>query len=600
MSSCKGPKERKHIMLIGKYGCNSRAVFITLLLCSLMFAEPVLAQKTLSKSSASSGEGQKSLQVARPSAAIKVQPARGVTVSLSKPRIGLSASRSVSGISISRITKSSIGQPSSVISSPRTSSATLNRASTLLPVLRSPRSFDLGSRTVGGGFTLRSSGLRSHDSGAGTTENWLQSSFGTQKSFSSRMQTEVSSSIIKRPTKSLDSSISSNGTLRVGSWIGRGNTLISPLSRRHENTNLRVVDSLRAGSRPKNTVPDNRINAINDTMRPEQSRRGDTHAHSVGSGPSGPVAHRDHPQAVRHIHPYEHVYWDCHNRLCHRIVRPGYCFLVSYGYGPYYTYRYVYPYYLRRYIFVSLGGYWPVGYRYIRYYWYGCHPYRWYGYYPIAYELKGDTYNYYTYNYYYENDDTSASELSVAGGIIKPVDHNTFADVREKLARQQAEEPEPETLADGYFDEGVKAFETGDYNVAIEKFAKAIELAPDDMVLPFAYSQALFANERYADAADALREALVKGSSEKEGVFYPRGLYSDDEILFEQIELLTKKAELYSFDADLQLLLGYQLLGIGEIDKAVEPLQRASQDFENATAATILLDLLAEIRTDNN
>jgi len=300
-----------------------------------------------------------------------------------------------------------------------------------------------------------------------------------------------------------------------------------------------------------------------------------------------------------HIHHHEHVYWDSYNRLCHRIVWPGYRFAVFYGYSPYFTFRYVYPYHFRRYIFVSLGGYWPIDYRYIRYYWYGCHPYRWYGYYPIAYEVKGDTYNYYTYNYYYDDDDDDVAAVSsqVVDGI-KPVDHNTFADVREKLAQQKAEEPKLETLADTYFDEGVKAFEAGDYNIAIEKFAKAMELAPDDMVVPFAYSQVLFASGQYSEAVEVLRAALAKVSPEKEGVFYPRGLYSDDEILFEQIERLTKKAETFSFDAGLQLLLGYQLLGIGEIDKAIEPLQRASQDFENAAAATTLLDLLAKIRTD--
>jgi len=349
--------------------------------------------------------------------------------------------------------------------------------------------------------------------------------------------------------------------------------------------------------------PDNRATITNSNVISETGRVGETYRpSSLVPRPSGHDRRwriddgRDLP--VRHIHHHEHVYWDRYNRLCHRIVWPGYRFVVYYGYGPYFTFRYVYPYHFRRYIFVSLGGYWPIGYRCIRYYWYGCHPYMWYGYYPIAREVKGDTYNYYTYNYYYDDNDIVASESSQVVDGIKPVDHNTFADVREKLAQQKAEEPELETPADKYFDEGVKAFEAGDYNIAIEKFAEAMELAPDDMVVPFAYSQALFASGQYCQAADVLRAALAKVCPEKEGVFYPRGLYLDDDILFEQIEHLTKKAEQFSFDADLQLLLGYQLLGIGEIDKAIEPLQRASQDFENAAAATTLLDLLAKIKAD--
>jgi len=73
---------------------------------------------------------------------------------------------------------------------------------------------------------------------------------------------------------------------------------------------------------------------------------------------------------------------------------------VYYDCGPWFGFRYVYPYYHRKYIFISLGGYWPFDYCYARYYWYGCHPYYWYGYYPVAQEVQGDTYNYYTYNYY--------------------------------------------------------------------------------------------------------------------------------------------------------------------------------------------------------
>jgi tetratricopeptide (TPR) repeat protein len=250
-------------------------------------------------------------------------------------------------------------------------------------------------------------------------------------------------------------------------------------------------------------------------------------------------------------------------------------------------------------VFVSLGGYWPIEYDYLRYYWYGYHPYYWYGYNPIAREVvSGDTYNYYTYNYYGSDQTTSLSSGQVADGI-KPVDENTFADVREKLAAQAAKEPAPETLADKRFEEGVKAFEAGEYDTAAAKFAEAMDLAPEDKVLPFAYAQALFADQQYTQSAEILRLAIVKSSPQKEGVFYPRGLYSDDETLFAQIDKLAEKAEQYSSDADLQLLLGYQLLGINETQKAVEPLQQASLDLKNAETAKILLDLLEKIKTQD-
>jgi tetratricopeptide (TPR) repeat protein len=243
-----------------------------------------------------------------------------------------------------------------------------------------------------------------------------------------------------------------------------------------------------------------------------------------------------------------------------------------------------------------LGGYWPVHYRYARYYWYGYHPYTWYGYYPIAREVEGDTYNYYTYNYYCDDDDP-ASEPCQSG--LQPVDHTTFADVRDRLAQEAAGEPDEVTLADRFFEDAVDAFGAGDYDLAADRFAKAMELAPDDMVLPFAYAQALFADQKYTEAAEVLRTALANMSPDKEGVFYPRGLYPEDDVLFEQIDQLAEHAQLYGFDADLQLLLGYHLLGIGQTDEAVEPLRLASQDLQNAPSATVLLVILEKTRAPN-
>jgi tetratricopeptide (TPR) repeat protein len=296
------------------------------------------------------------------------------------------------------------------------------------------------------------------------------------------------------------------------------------------------------------------------------------------------------------------MYKDRHHRLCHRIIWPRFRYIVRYHWGPHLIFRYVYPHYHRKYIFVSLGGCWPVEYRYIRYYWYGWHPYIWCGYYPIPHQVEGDTYNYYTYNYYYsgvgEPIETYQSSQGITDNYIPPADHTTFADVREKLAKQKAE-PDQQTLVDTLFEEAVKAFENGEYDSAVENFAAGVELAPEDMVLPFAYAQALFANEQYAEATEMLRTALEKVTPQEQGVFYPRGLYPDEDVLLWQIERLASEAEQNTRDADLQLLLGYQLLGIGELDAATEPLLQASLDVENATAAEILLELLEKLKADS-
>ena len=297
------------------------------------------------------------------------------------------------------------------------------------------------------------------------------------------------------------------------------------------------------------------------------------------------LVYRDRPYATD-TYRNEHIYVDYSSRICTRTITPSYRFILSYNRGPWHTFRYFYPYYHRKYVFVNLGGYWPFNYKFIRYYWYGYHPYYWCGYYPIAREVVGSSYNYYTYNYYYDENPVSYQPTSTL--------ETQYYD---NIYQQPAEEPVGVTLADINFEEAIKAFEESNYGLAIEKFAKAIELVPDDMILPFAYSQALFAAQRYTEATEVLRSALAKITSDTEGVFYPRGLYPKDEVLFAQLDMLTEKAELYKFDTDLQLLLGYQLLGLGQLDKAVTPLQNASLDLVNTNAATILLGILEKIKT---
>ena len=326
-----------------------------------------------------------------------------------------------------------------------------------------------------------------------------------------------------------------------------------------------------------------RTTIINNTTITDV-RTDSTSLHRYESLRPSRLVYHDRPHLIRHSYHHDYVYRDYYDRICSRTIWPRYRFAVHYDCGPWFTFRYVYPYYHRKYLFISLGGYWPLGYRYTRYYWYGCHPYNWYGYYPIAREVRNPSYNYYTYNYYTDGD-----------GGYQPA-HVVNSEIFENLAEQTAE-PQEATLADVYFEEAVKAFEVAQYNTAALKFAKAVELAPNDMILPFAYGQALLASEQYSKAAEVLRGALAKVSPEKEGVFFPRGLYPDEESLLKQIDRLAERAVQFSFDADLQLLLGYQLLGIGRHDQAVEPLMNAGRDLENAKAAGVLMELLEKIKT---
>lgn len=297
---------------------------------------------------------------------------------------------------------------------------------------------------------------------------------------------------------------------------------------------------------------------------------------------------------LRHRHHRRRLSRHSGRRIFHRIVWPSYRHIIYYGNGPFWSLRWAYPYYHRKHVFVSLGGYWPVGYRYRRYYWYSYYPYYWYGYDPVAYHLGGDAYNYYTYNYY--GDDSGRLQPGqVVNGVEIP-DYDALSAVREKLEEETVEGPEEETQADRLFDEGVKAFEAGDYPSAVDRFDEARQLEPDDVVLPFAYVQALFADEQYAEAVEVLREALSEVKPQEEGVFYPRGLYGDEKVLNEQIDRLAEAAQDELFDYDLQVLLGYQLLGVGRFDEAAEHLENAEADLDNRQAATLLLGLLEKLK----
>ncbi|MEJ2648640.1 MAG: tetratricopeptide repeat protein, partial [Sedimentisphaerales bacterium] len=329
--------------------------------------------------------------------------------------------------------------------------------------------------------------------------------------------------------------------------------------------------------------PDSQTRALDETrVNVLGSGRRDLRVHRYDPVEPRDIVYRDRDYISRDSYHSDFLYYDRFHRYYRRTITPRFSYPVCYNRGLWFTYGYCFPYYQRKYLFVSLNGYWPYSYNYLRYYWYGYHPYYWYGYYPIARQVGTDVNYYYTYNYYGDSPTQPSN-----------------SEYYNSLAQQPAQQPAEQTLADTYFQEAVNSFEAGKYDAAVENFAKAMALAPNDMVLPFAYSQALFAAGRYSEAAAVLREAIVKAKPDQQGVFYPRGLYASEDVLLSQLDTLAAQADIYSFDPDLQLLLGYQLLGINDLDKAVVPLKKASLDIQNQEAATILLNLLAKMKTND-
>ncbi len=396
-------------------------------------------------------------------------------------------------------------------------------------------------------------------------------------------QTDSSSEQIKQ---SRENTMAGIGTIRQRTERRADRSQTGQNTNSDNNVELRSSTNLSGNTRTTHVNPDNQGAAASETrINTLTSGRRDLRAHRYEPVQSPLVTYRDRPYD-RDSHHNAYLFVDQSDRLYRRYISPRYSFSVRYNRGSWLTFGCVFPYYQRKYIFVSLDGFWPYNYTYMRYYWYGYHPYYWYGYYPIAREVGTDI-NYYTYNYYY-NDDASADS------------QNLNSQYYGSITRQTPLQPSETTLADTYFEDAVNAFEKGNYNMAIEKFSNAMALAPNDMILPFAYSQALFAAGRYSDAAQVLRAALEKTKPDQDGVFYPRGLYPNEDILLSQIDKLANETDTYRFDADLQLLLGYQLLGLNDTDKAVVPLKNASLDLKNQKAADILLNLLAKIKTNDN
>jgi len=249
-------------------------------------------------------------------------------------------------------------------------------------------------------------------------------------------------------------------------------------------------------------------------------------------------------------------------------------------------------------VFFVIGGFWPTWWcwnSWYPYYWYPySYGYSYYGY-PyygydasISYPMGGDTYNYYNNNY---NTTGPLQPGSTVNGMQVP-DYDAL--------RAAGQKGTAETQSDKLFDEGVKAFGNNDYATAVENFRMAVRLEPEDTVLPFAYAQSLFANNQYEQAAAVISTTLAEMNPHKAEISYPRGLYKDAGVLDAQIENLRRAVLMDPRNTQLQLLYGYQLLGIGKVDDAVVPLTVAKNDPKTTAPAAALLDLIDRMKQPSN
>ena len=207
---------------------------------------------------------------------------------------------------------------------------------------------------------------------------------------------------------------------------------------------------------------------------------------------------------------------------------------------------------------------------------------------------------YYTYYYYYPPYYYSVPYGSYYTGRDYGTEKSYEAPAEKyekpKEEYKKPDQPVPQTEAiqiGQHLSNIAAAFAKADYDQAVDRAAEALEDAPHNMPLLFIHSQSLFAGAQYTNAAEALRKALVYTDKEK-GVFYSLGFYPDETILTSQIELLNVAAQAEPENADMQLLLGYQLLGISQYDAAREALEKAKTGEQNKGPAELLIDVLNE------
>ena len=232
---------------------------------------------------------------------------------------------------------------------------------------------------------------------------------------------------------------------------------------------------------------------------------------------------------------------------------------------------------------------------------YGCgYPYYYsawpYYYYSIPYyQYNYPSPRYYYYEYYRTYDYPPRTYRQRQPG--PPQDSSTGEPDKTSPPQTQTEDAAEYVGIDPRLEDIADAFAARDYENAARQANQALTDEPENAVLPFVYSQALFADGKYSQAADVLREAVRNLDAEKQELFYPLGFYPDEDVLKDQISNLSEAAAAQPSNADLKLLLGYQLLGVGRYDDALDALQKAQADYVNREAAAIMTDILERARS---
>ncbi|NOT31737.1 MAG: tetratricopeptide repeat protein [Planctomycetes bacterium] len=157
-----------------------------------------------------------------------------------------------------------------------------------------------------------------------------------------------------------------------------------------------------------------------------------------------------------------------------------------------------------------------------------------------------------------------------------------------RLAPPAAEASPLSIAAQRYLELGDRAFREGRYSDAVQFYAKAVELAPDQGALHLVLSDALFAAGDYHYGAYAVRRALELDPALVESQIDKHAFYPDPKQFDEQLAALDRYLSDHPTDRDARLVLALNYLLSAQAKEAVRVLESASPKAEEDAAQRIL------------
>ncbi|MBL8750422.1 MAG: tetratricopeptide repeat protein [Planctomycetes bacterium] len=181
-------------------------------------------------------------------------------------------------------------------------------------------------------------------------------------------------------------------------------------------------------------------------------------------------------------------------------------------------------------------------------------------------------------------------EVVVAGSGVG--DGGSIARVVETPDTAAARAETTETLAKKYVELGDFYFEAGRFADAADAYSRARSYSPDNASIHFALADASFATGDYHFAAFLIGEAVRLQPSIVSAEIDRRVYYGDPKLFEQQMDELNRYVEAKPYDAQAQLVLGYNLRFSGRPVAAAAAFRRVLQvSPENRAAAAFLAAL---------